>query len=395
MTAPVRVAVCADFAEECWPSMDRVASMLLDELGRHHADTIAVSPVRPPFRRRATRVWSARPAFTFDRFANRLWDYPRTVGAIAGDYDVVHVVDHSYSQLVHRVPEGRAVVTCHDLDTFRSVLDPDLEPRSAPFRAMARHILTGLRRAAVVTCDTSAIRDEIVARGLVPGERLVVAPMGVGRAYSSEPDAAADRAAARLVASPDDAIELLHVGSTIPRKRIDLLLRVFASLRRERAGLRLVRVGGPFTREQDDLVDALGVRDAIVVLGFVDDRTLAAIYRRAALVLQPSDREGFGLPLVEAMACGTPVVASDLPVLREVGGAAAEYCPPGDEGAWRQAVAALLEERARRPERLVVRAEAARARARLFGWDRFAARLADVYLDVAGRRHPALARSSA
>ncbi len=87
-----------------------------------------------------------------------------------------------------------------------------------------------------MTCDTAAIRDEIVARGLVPADRLVVAPVGVGRAYSSEPDPAADRAAARLVASPDGAIELLHVGSTIPRKRIDVLLRVFAALRRERAG---------------------------------------------------------------------------------------------------------------------------------------------------------------
>ena len=63
--------------------------------------------------------------------------------------------------------------------------------------------------------------------------------------------------------------------------------------------------------------------DAIVVLPFVDRATLAAVYRRAALALLPSEREGFGLPLVEALACGTPVVASDIPVLREVGGDAA------------------------------------------------------------------------
>ena len=386
---PVRVAVCADFAEECWPSMDRVASMLLEELGRHHAGEILGAPVRPAFRRRATRLGASRPAFTVDRFVNRLWDYPRHVAAIAASYDVVHVVDHSYAQIVHRVPAGRAVVTCHDLDTFRSILEPALEPRSAPFRAMTRHILDGLRRAALVTCDTSAIRDEIAARGLLPIERLVVAPVGVGRVYSSEPDPAADAAAARLLSSPAGAVELLHVGTTIPRKRIDLLLGVFASLLRDRPELRLVRVGGPFTREQDALVDALGVRDDIAVVGVVDDRTLAAIYRRAALVLQPSDREGFGLPLVEAMACGTPVVASDLPALCEVGGAAIDYCPPGDERAWTRAVAALLDERGRRPERTAARADAARARARLFGWDRFAARLADVYFEVAGRRAPA------
>ncbi len=75
---------------------------------------------------------------------NRLWDYPRTRRRDRRPTTTsFHVVDHSYAQLVHRVPAGRAVVTCHDLDTFRSVLEPELEPRSAPFRAMARHILTG------------------------------------------------------------------------------------------------------------------------------------------------------------------------------------------------------------------------------------------------------------
>ena len=64
------------------------------------------------------------------------------------------------------------------------------------------------------------------------------------------------------------------------------------------------------------------------------DRTLAAVYRRAALVLQPSEAEGFGLPVAEALACGTPVLASDLAVLREVGGEAAVYRAVGDVPAW-------------------------------------------------------------
>ena len=108
------------------------------------------------------------------------------------------------------------------------------------------------------------------------------------------------------------------------------------------------------------------------------------MYRRAALVLQPSEREGFGLPLLEAMACGTPVVASDLPVLREVGGAAVEYCPVGDTAAWVRAVSALLDERRRDPARWCARQAAGRVRARCFSWSQFAARLADIYQS---RRH--------
>ncbi len=86
--------------------------------------------------------------------------------------------------------------------------------------------------------------------------------------------------------------------------------------------------------------------DALVQLPFLERPQLAALYRRASVVVLPSDREGFGLPVVEAMACGTPVIASDIPALREVGGAAALYCPPGDVGQWAETLAQLQREQA-------------------------------------------------
>jgi glycosyltransferase involved in cell wall biosynthesis len=81
------------------------------------------------------------------------------------------------------------------------------------------------------------------------------------------------------------------------------------------------------------------------VLPFLERRVLASVYRRAAVVLQPSEREGFGLPVAEAKACGAAVVASDLPPLREVGGDGTTYCPVGDISAWTSAVSAMLDER--------------------------------------------------
>ena len=131
------------------------------------------------------------------------------------------------------------------------------------------------------------------------------------------------------------------------------------------------------------------------MLDFLDDRTLSAVYRRSALVLLPSDREGFGLPLVEAMACGTPVIASDLPVLREVGGSSAEYCPPGSVTPWAQRVLELLHERQHAPELWRARRERGIARARSFTWPAFAARVAQVYRDVAAEADPMLARTPA
>jgi glycosyltransferase involved in cell wall biosynthesis len=383
----LRVAVLADYREEGWPSMDRVADQLLAALDRLPAERgVAATAVCPRFVRRATALSSGPVAVNVDRGLNRFVDYPRRARAIANDFDVFHVVDHSYAQLVHHLPANRTVVTCHDLDTFRSVLDPAGEPRGLPFRLMSRHILSGLGRAAAVACDARSVRDQIVGRQILPAERVVVAPLGVSEAFVPETDSQADREAAGLVGAPADAIQILHVGSVAPRKRLDVLLRCCGGLRREGRDVHLVRVGGPFTREQERLLGEEGLQGHVSVLPPIDDRVLAAVYRRAALVLVPSEREGFGLPVVEALRCGTPVVASDLSVLREVGEVGVEFCAVGHVTAWKEVVGRLLSERAEQPDRWAAR----RARGLLgvtgFSWSRYAASMAAIYQAVAGNR---------
>ena len=136
------------------------------------------------------------------------------------------------------------------------------------------------------------------------------------------------------------------------------------------------------TADQRRLVGTLGLDDSVTVLSFVERRVLASIYRRAALVLQPSDREGFGLPVAEAMTCGTPVVATDLPALREVGGPAATYCPAGDVDRWVAAVAALLEERATDAGRWRARQAQGIDWARRFDWQAHGRATMAVYREV-------------
>ena len=377
----LRVAVIADYAEEGWPSMDLVADMLMSHLASEHAATVDPTLIRP--------AMPSRPG-TVGRIAARFLHYPRVLAAVRDRFDVFHLVDHSYAHLLHGLPAGRTLATCHDLDTFRSVLQPDEERRSLPFRLMAGRILSGLRLAAHVACDSEATRTQLVALAGFPEDRLSVIPNGTDTGGEPEADAAAEVEAARML-GPRRGVELLHVGSTIPRKRIDVLLDVFAGVRQARPDARLTRVGGPFTAEQRVRARELGVLDAISVLPFVDRATLGAVYRRSALALLTSDREGFGLPLVEALACGTPMVASDIPVLREIGSGAVSYCEVESIDTWVDTIQRLLRERETDARAWQARREAGLVRAADFSWSRYTGDVVARYLAIAGR--PAAARA--
>lgn len=363
--------------------MDLVGEMLLEHLQRDHADSFVTRRVSPPLRRRLTRLRSNGHFFNADRLMNRFWDYRRSLRPQIEGFDLFHLVDHSYSQLLHHLPPDRTIVTCHDLDTFRCLLEPNEEPRSRMFRKMMQHVLNGFRTAAVVACDSAATRDELLAHDLLAPERLRVVPLGVHPTCTPAPDPAADAQAVRLLNSgPVEAINLLHVGSTIERKRIDVLLEVFAGVRKEFPQACLFRVGGPFTPAQMKLVRHFKFENAIIVLPHLSREVLAAVYRQSALVLQPSDREGFGLPVIEAMACGTPVVASDLPVLREVGGDAAVYARVADAPAWIESVSGLLRERDQEPEKWTERRAPAIAQAAKFSWAEYTLKMVELYQEL-------------
>jgi len=237
--------------------------------------------------------------------------------------------------------------------------------------------------AALVVCPSTATRDTLLSHDLVPRDRLRVVPLGAHPTCSSQPDLSADLEVSRLLGPADENdIDLLHVGSTIPRKRVDILLRVFAQLKKRFSRARLIRVGGPFTKQQELLIDGLQLRHSVIVLPYLERPVLAALYRRAAVAVLPSEREGFGLPLLEAMACGTPVVASDLAALQEVGGEAAVYRTISDVQGWADAVAELVTERRDHPERWAARRRDVVARASCFTWEEHTRRMVELYREV-------------
>src|SRR5947209_1745717 len=164
-----RVAVVCDLLEEKWPSMELVADRLLDHLCRDHADGLSATRVCPAMHHRFARNGQSAKSkaqsgkrFSGDRFLNRFWDYPSVVRGLKNEFDLFHLVDHSYSQLLHELPAKRTIVTCHDLDTFQCLLHPEQEPRSIFFKWMMQRTLSGFKRAAFVTCDSEATRVAIL-----------------------------------------------------------------------------------------------------------------------------------------------------------------------------------------------------------------------------------------
>jgi glycosyltransferase involved in cell wall biosynthesis len=355
--------------------MEFVAEMLLLHLHKEHSDRFEALAVRPRFFGLFESVpgLPAQKAWNADRLVTRFITYPTQLAAARKSYRLFHVADHSYAQVAHVLPSERTGVYCHDLDAFSCLLDPN--GTVATWRkAMARTQLRGLQRAALVFYSTDQVRQQIEQAGLLDPSRLVHAPYGVA------PDYFSDTGVGEL---PQGALPsqpfLLHVGSSMQRKRIDVLFRVFAEVRKKLPDLVLVQQGAELLPHQRDLIAELGIANALVQPPRLSRPALAALYHRAELVLLTSEAEGFGLPILEALAGGAAVVASDIPPFREVAADAAVYCPVGDVERWTETVVSLLDHPERRPAPSIREAVSRR-----YTWTAHAATIANAYARLAG-----------
>jgi glycosyltransferase involved in cell wall biosynthesis len=259
------------------------------------------------------------------------------------------------------------ITVVHDLSLLRM---PELFTlrKRAVMRPMLRHSVAGA--AAVATVSEASRRDVIALLGVDP-ERIALLP---GAAHPSCGRASPEEVAAVVAAHGLSRPYVLTVGTLEPRKNLSTLLDAFDQMRKTRADdVDLVVVGGRGWHDKQ-LLRELGDRapaGRVHWLGYVAERELIALYAGARLFVYPSRLEGFGLPVLEAMACGAAVIASDVPALREVGGDAACFVPPGDARVLTTEMSRLLED----PQAIAdARARGVR-RAQAFSWTGTAERL--------------------
>ena len=291
----------------------------------------------------------------------------------AGGIDVFHGTD------VVGVPLGRAtVVTVHDVSALQRPAQVSPLNRWYLRRALPR--MVGSADAVITPSEATAaaIRERLD----VPPEAVHVVPHGVDhdRFRPQDPEAARRRVDGELDIAVGTGYGLV-VGTLEPRKNLDTVLEAWAGLR-PRIPLVVVGADGWANVALIEHAQRLGIGDLVRRTGRVPDALLANLYAGARLVVSMSWDEGFGLPVLEAMACGTPVVASDCGSLPEVTGGAAVLVAPTDVRALTEAVTAIVGDATLRA-RL---GEAGRRRAAAFHWEETARRTVAVYATALARR---------
>jgi glycosyltransferase involved in cell wall biosynthesis len=297
--------------------------------------------------------------------------------------DVYHLTVQTYAGLLLAAPPpGPVVVTVHDIIPYLTRHDRGLRPYGHPVHRVFDWLaMQGLRRAqgfGSLLADSAWTKQTLVDALGLAAERISVVPLGVDRDVF-RPGQHLPAGLRRRYGLTEAEAYVLYVGSEDPRKDLGTLLRAFARVVRVAPQARLLKIGAAHHQAERlrlrRLAAGLSIGEAVRFLDHVPEEDLPGLYNAAAVAVLPSVYEGFGLPVLEAMASGTPVVCAAAAALPELAGDAARLFPPGDADALAKALGQLILDPA-------LRADLARrglARAASFTWQQTAAATLDRY----------------
>jgi glycosyltransferase involved in cell wall biosynthesis len=302
------------------------------------------------------------------RVLNYAWhraEWP-PVERFAGELDIAHAA-HPLM-----IPARRAakVITIHDLDFLDYPERTRAEIRRDYPVLVARHAA----RADLVVTVSESVAAVVRARLHVAADRLVVCRPGAPPWAPREP--------------PTTVGPILFVGTLEPRKNVGALVRAYERVRTRRQDAPPLLLAGPAVEQSRDLVQTASRTAGVQLLGYVHDEQRRRLYREASMLVLPSLHEGFGLPALEAMTIGLPVIASQRGALPEVVGDAGILIDPLDNDGLANAIEAVLADAPRRR----AMADAGIERSRQFSWPRSAERLVRAYRDTLARRRAQASR---
>jgi glycosyltransferase involved in cell wall biosynthesis len=264
------------------------------------------------------------------------------------------------------------VVTIHDLVAYSH---PHTIPRRYKYY-MRMLIKLAAMRANKIIVDSCSVKNELIDRLNIPEYKIQVVPLGVSPIYKVVEDPDLIRTVKERFGIKKDY--LLQVGNIEPRKNLSRLFEAFSWLRKHtKNSYQLVNVGkkGWLYKDIFELIDKHKLHDDIIFTGYVSEEDLVLLYNGAELLVYPSLYEGFGLPILEAMSCGTPVITSKISSMPEVAGKAGLLIDPldSDELAW--AIYKLLTDTELKNRMRAAGLE----RAALFSWEKTAQQTLEVY----------------
>lgn len=324
----MKILLIGNYAHDRQESMLRFADMLASGLRQHGHEARLIAP-RPLVGRLAV---SSTGAGKWLGYVDKFLLFPRHLAREVAWADLAHICDHSNSPYTAALLGTPHVVTCHDLLAVRGGLGEETDcPASPAGKLLQRWILRGLKRARMIVCDSAATRADLLrlgGNGMASRSEVIL--LGLNHPFQK---LAPEEAAARLSTTEGFDVTkpfLLMVGSSQRRKNREGALRILDRVRQEWDGS-LVFAGTALTPAQHALAAQLGLRERLVEVMKPSHAVLEALYNCAFALLFPSRFEGFGWPVLEAQACGCPVLCSDATSVPEVAGNGAWSRAPADE----------------------------------------------------------------
>jgi glycosyltransferase involved in cell wall biosynthesis len=324
------VLLIGNYLPDQQQSMLRFNEMMLQGLRESGVEAEMIRPPAMFGRIRALGATAAKWLGYIDKFILFRWQLWRK---LAQRPALVHICDHSNAPYALSLRKFPLLITCHDMLAVRGGLGENTDcPASYTGRILQRWILRGLKHADIIACDSWATGED--ARRLVAPKaskpQITVIEVGLNHPYNRLPDDVVDARLKGISYLKPGGRFIVHVGSNLRRKNREGVLRIFAKCG-DVLDAQMVFVGERLTDTLREQARQLKIANRVVDLANATNELLEALYNRAYALLYPSRFEGFGWPIIEAQACGCPVVCSSAGPMADVAGAGALLREPSDE----------------------------------------------------------------